>query len=165
MADEPIQPTAFTDAAGRRWVVTINAHTMKRVKAATGVEIARFTDNKFRKLGELLGDIEKFIDVLFVCLEDSARERNVSDEDFGRGLGGDAIDDAADAFVRAFADFSPRQCRKPLLALAKKGREYAAKVSQAAVEALGQIDVATLPLPSINSAASSPESADSTPEG
>lgn len=159
------EPTAFTDTAGRRWVVTITAHTMKRVKAATGVEIARFAENKFRKLGELLGDVALFVDVLFVCLEDQARDRNVTDEDFGRGLGGDALEAAADAFVRAFADFSPSQARGPLLSLARKGKEYAATVSKKAVEALEKIDVTTLPLPLTNSAASSPESVESIPEG
>lgn len=164
MAEE-IPPTAFADTAGRRWVVTISYHTLKRVKAATGVEIAKFAANKFRKLGEMLGDIEKFIDVLFVCLEDQIRAAGLTDEDFGRALGGDALEAAADAFVRAFADFSPSQARGPLLSLARKGREYAATVSKRAVEALERIDVAKLPLPSINSAASSPESAASTPEG
>lgn len=162
---EEFPPTAFTDAAGRRWVVTISYHTLKRVKAATGVEIAKFAEQKFKRLGEMLGDVEAFVNVLWVCVEEQAGKLGVSDEDFGRALGGDALEAAADAFVRAFADFSPSQAREPLLALARKGKEYAAKVSKSAVEALEKIDVATLPLPSINSAASLPESVESIPEG
>lgn len=165
MAEEENQSSAFTDAAGRRWVVWINATTLNRVKAACGVDMGRFAENKFRKLGELLADVSLFVNVLFVCLEDECWARNLSEEDFGRGLGGDQLEDAADAFVRAFANFSPRQARGPLLKLAKTGREYAARVSRETMEALEKIDVMTLPLPSTNSAASSPESAESIPEG
>ncbi|MCS7168066.1 MAG: hypothetical protein RMI91_11980 [Gemmatales bacterium] len=64
-------------------------------------------DDHFKGLGQLLGDPVKLVDVLYVLCQDEANARQVSDEDFGRAMFGDAAHRATEAFLQQLIDFFP----------------------------------------------------------
>jgi hypothetical protein len=97
----------FRDATGREWAVVIDVGAMKRVRGLTGVNLYSLIDDGFRGLGELLGDVITFVDVLYALCKPEADSRNVSDEDFGRLMRGDVIEAATSAFLDEYADFFP----------------------------------------------------------
>ena len=69
------------------------------------------------------------VDLLWVLVQPQAEAQNVSDEEFGRSLAGDAIDRATKAFLDALVAFFPAQKRRLLEhALAKLRKLEAAAV-------------------------------------
>ena len=47
------------------------------------------------------------------AFDEAAEKQKISDEDFGRGLGGDAIDSATTALLEELVDFFPQRRRGP----------------------------------------------------
>ncbi len=64
---------------------------IKRVQGLLRLNLYKLLDDNFKGLGELLGDPIQLIDVLYCRCKDEADAKKVSDEDFGRALGEDAI--------------------------------------------------------------------------
>ncbi len=89
----------FADNAGRTWTITINVAMVKRVRSVLRVDLFKLLDDGARPLAELLSDPVQLADVLYCLCKEEAEKRNLSDEDFGRALAGDAIGHAAEAFV------------------------------------------------------------------
>jgi hypothetical protein len=101
----------FTDCKDRPWTVDLTVATLKRVREATGVNLYSLVDDG----------------VLYVLCEPQVKERSLSPEDFGSGFRGDALEQAADAFVAELVDFFPnRRARDALAKVIGKGRETAA---------------------------------------
>jgi hypothetical protein len=97
----------FTDNAGRTWTVQINVSAVKRVRGLVGIDLYKLVDDGFHSLGQLVGDPVQLADVLYSLVKDEADAKHVTDEEFGRGLAGDAITHAAEAFVEELIDFFP----------------------------------------------------------
>jgi hypothetical protein len=108
----------FNDNAGRTWTVTINVDSVKRVKSLLDVNLMEVVDGKL--LERLAGDPILLCDVIYAVCKIEADAKNVTDEDFGRAMAGDAIDLATTALLEELVDFFP-QGRRNLLrkALAK----------------------------------------------
>lgn len=95
----------FTDNAGRSWTVDVNVAALKRAKGLAGVDL----------MGVLDGDlIEKFIrdpvllcDAIYAVCKPEADDREVSDEEFGRAMAGDAIENATAALLDEIVSFCP----------------------------------------------------------
>src|SRR5262245_29421790 len=117
----------FNDNAGRNWTVAINVAAVKRVRGLVGVDVYKLVDDGFKPMAALLSDPVQLVDVLYCLCKEEADARKVSDEDFGRALGGDAIHHAAEAFVEELIDFFPNaQARaglKRVVAAGKKVRD------------------------------------------
>jgi hypothetical protein len=97
----------FTDNQGHVWALTIDVAQMKRVRGLLSIDLYRLADDGLRPLAELLSDPMRLADVLFALVIDQANAAKVSDEDFGRGLAGDALQQAAEAFTEELIDFFP----------------------------------------------------------
>jgi hypothetical protein len=82
----------FTDCKDRPWTVDLTVATLKRVREATGVNLYSLVDDGARALGELVGDPERLVGVLYVLCEPQVKERSLSPEDFGSGFRGDALE-------------------------------------------------------------------------
>jgi hypothetical protein len=80
---------------------------IKRIKGLLGINIYKLLEDSAKPLAELVSDPIQLCDVLYVICKDEAEAQNVSDENFGRSLGGDSLALAADAFVEELIDFFP----------------------------------------------------------
>lgn len=129
----------FKDNAGREWDLALSVSTVKRVRSLAEVDLLDALSGKL--LAELAGDVILLCNVLYAICEPQCRAQNVTDEQFGEGLAGQALDDAARAFTEALADFFARPDQRQVI------RELAGKIDQAltaagnlAMERLEQLD-------------------------
>jgi hypothetical protein len=154
----------FTDNAGRTWTVAINVAAAKRVRGLVNIDLYKLVDDGFKPLGELLADPVRLVDVLYCLCKDEADARNVSDEDFGRALYGDAITMAAEAFVEELIDFFPdARAREGMRKLSAAGKKVKARLLDHAEKVLDQLDPEAEAQKLIASFGSSPGSSGSTP--
>ena len=101
----------FRDNEGRSWVIQVTTTTLKRVKSLLGVDLGKMaTDGSLYKV--LAEDPILLCDLLYAICKPQADERKLSDEDFGRGLAGDAIDAATTALMEGLIDFFPKGRRE-----------------------------------------------------
>lgn len=98
-------PRSFTDTQGRDWPIEVTVSTVKRVRTLIDVDLLEVLDGKL--IDQLISDPVLLCDVLYAVCKPTADERGVSDEEFGRGLAGDAIEHATDALLTAIVSFSP----------------------------------------------------------
>ena len=152
----------FTDNTGRTWTVQVNVTAIRRVRGLVGIDLYQVVDDGLQALGKLVSDPVRLADVLYCLVKDEADARQVSDEDFGRALAGDAITAAAEAFVEELIDFFPdARVRAGLRQVIDKGRQVRERLLLHAVMMVEQIDPDTEADRWINSFGSSPESSDS----
>lgn len=112
----------WKDAQGREWCCSIDVLKLKKVKESLGINLMDCVAGNL--LEELSTDIVKLVDVLYVLHQDQCESRKLTDEDFAKGLFGDALEDATKAFVDAIVDFCPARQRKLLtLAMEKAKKE------------------------------------------
>jgi hypothetical protein len=154
----------FADNLGRTWYVAVNVTTIRRVRAALDVDLYQLVDDGMQALGRLVADPVQLADVLYVLCKDDADSKNISDEDFGRALAGDAITSAAEALVEELIDFFPdERSRAALRRVIAAGREVRTKLLTHAETMLEAINPDECASNLINSWMNSPASSASTP--
>jgi hypothetical protein len=142
----------FRDTAGREWAVTVDLPAIGRVMKA-GIEY----------LGEplkvnLLALLEPDSDLLKKALEyppmiggivyalclPQCVDKNISDEEFARGLDGDVLEKALDCILEETVGFFPQGRRIVLTKVLDKSRTFAEKANTltAARLATGELDAA-----------------------
>jgi len=103
----------FTDNNGRAWALIINVATLKRVRALCDVDLTKVVelDEKGQPCTKLLEQLSSdpvlLVDVLYAICKPECDRQNISDEDFGTAMAGDAIDHAASALLDEIVDFFP----------------------------------------------------------
>ena len=95
----------FSDNAGRTWTVTINVDAIKRVKGLLDVNLLEIVEGSL--IERLIRDPVLLCDVVYAVCKPEADEKNISDEDFGRAMAGDAIEHATRALLEELVGFSP----------------------------------------------------------
>ncbi len=93
----------FNDNAGRTWTVAINVDAIKRVKSLLGINLLEAVEGKL--IEQLVSDPVMLCDVLYVLCKPEADAKQVSDEDFGRSMAGDAIDHGTTCLLEELVDF------------------------------------------------------------
>ena len=125
----------FKDNQGREWNLAINVDAVKRVRSLLDVNLLDVTDGKL--LERIASDEVLMVDLVYALLKPEADSRDISDEDFGRAMAGDAIDRAYEAFLEELTDFFRNPARRELLKKAlKKLGDLEAKVLAVAQERL-----------------------------
>jgi len=99
----------FKDTAGREWQVAINVAAVKRVRSLIDVDLMGILDGTL--LEKLISDPVLLCDVVYCLVKPEADAKSVSDEDFGKAMGGDALEHATQALLEELADFFPQQKR------------------------------------------------------
>lgn len=159
----------FADRFGREWLVELDVAGFERVRKATDVDLQTVVDElgaldgRTEQLAALARDPVRLVRVLWVLCERQAANKApaVEPEEFGRGFGGDAVEDASAALLDELVSFTPRRVRDVLragLAQVKQERDRAAAKVLAAIAA-GALRGDTPSTPATSAAASS----DSTP--
>jgi hypothetical protein len=155
----------FTDSVGRVWIVQINVAAVKRVRGLLGIDLYKLIDDGFQRLGEVVSDPVQLADVLYCLVKDEADARGLTDEDFGRGLAGDAITEAADVFVEELIDFFPDpRARAALRKVIDAGRTVRHRLLSHAETLLETIDPEAEATKLIVSYGNLPASSESTPD-
>ena len=154
----------YADNLGRTWYVAVNVTTIRRVRAALDLDLYQLVDDGMQALGKLVADPVRLADVLYVLCKDDADAKNISDEDFGRALAGDAINAAAEALVEELVDFFPdERSRAALRRVIAAGREVRTKLLDRAETMLDELNPDQCASALITSWTSSLESSESTP--
>jgi len=154
----------FTDADGRQWVIDIDVNALRQVQKRLDLKLMDVLGGE--TLDRLADDPVLLVDVLYVLCEAQAAREGVTDEAFGRGLRGDALDAAVVAFLEALTDFCPSRKRTLLRRLIAKGREAEDRLLTRAETMLASgkidrlLDASRSPTPST----ASPDSSASTPD-
>ena len=155
----------FADHTGRVWTVTIHVTAVKRVRAMAGVDLYGLVDEKLEGIAKLLSDPCGLVDVLYVLCKDEADKLGVSDEDFGRSLGGDSLERASTAFLEELTDFFPDpRVRAGMRRVMSAGHQLAGRLIDLAMIKLDGIDLDEEAGRLIASSGNSRESSDSTPD-
>ncbi len=133
---------SFTDNLGRAWTLVVNVATIKRVRALCGVDlnsIIEVEDGKptTKLLERLSTDPVLLVDVLYAVCRPECDSKNVSDEDFGAAMAGDAIENATSALLDEVIDFFPaakRMASRKILSASRRFEEAARKRLQTVLE-------------------------------
>ncbi len=164
---------SFTDNTGRAWMLAVTVGTIKRVRALCGVDLANIITLEAGKqpkvdlLERLASDPVLLVDVLYAVCKPEADAKNITDEEFGRAMAGDAIELATAALLDEVIDFFPEAKRQVFRKILDATRRFEVKSKQALTELLtdpeldGKIDAALEQL--MNSSSASQESPESTP--
>lgn len=109
----------FKDLKGREWSVEVTVQGVVEVRQAVEIDLGKLFADDMQKLGELLDDLPKLVDVLWLLCAEQAKAAGVAPEDFGRALAGDVLQGAADALIDSTIDFFPnarqRELRRQIL--------------------------------------------------
>ncbi|MBM4019872.1 MAG: hypothetical protein FJ288_16380 [Planctomycetes bacterium] len=128
----------FTDSQGRTWSLVVNVSAVKRVRGLLDVDLLDVAGGDL--LSRLADDPCLLVDVLFALCKPEADARAVTDEEFGRGMVGGVLDEAAAALMKELLDFFPSAQRARALGrMAGKLKEQQAAVAEAlaAIQAAG----------------------------
>jgi len=156
---------SFVDNSRRTWEIAINVAAVKRIRGLLGIDLYALVDDGFKSLSKLVSDPVSLVDVLYCLCKDQADKQSISDEDFGRALAGDAITQAADAFVEELIDFFPdARARASLRKAIEAGKTVRDKVLSHAEKILDSIDPETEAKKWISSSGTLPESSVVTPD-
>ncbi|MBL8818706.1 MAG: hypothetical protein JNL58_21945 [Planctomyces sp.] len=95
----------FTDTQGRPWTITLNVDAIRRVRSVLNINLLEAIEGKL--LERLITDPVLLCDILFVVIQPETIAKGISDEDFGRALGGDVLEAATTALLEELVDFFP----------------------------------------------------------
>lgn len=95
----------FVDNAQRTWTLIVNVTSIKRVRDLLTVDLLEVLEGKL--IDRLIRDPVLLCDVIYALCKSEAEAAQVSDEDFGRAMAGDAIEHATKALLEELVNFSP----------------------------------------------------------
>ncbi len=131
---------SFTDTEKRAWTLRLTHGDVMRLKKALSTDLYKAMDNRMAGMVEIMSDPEKLVTTVFFLIEDVAREREVSPEDFANALDGSTLEAMAEAFWEMVADFFPKS-KKTLMAAQTKAKEMEAKAQEKAAKAMEALDL------------------------
>jgi hypothetical protein len=110
----------FKDNAGRSWTIAINVAAIKRVKNLLNVNLMEAVEGDL--LEKLAINPVLLCDVIYAICKPEADAQNITDEQFGAAMAGDAIETATTALLEELIDFFPLAKRQVLHKALKKLR-------------------------------------------
>lgn len=155
----------FRDTQGRDWTVEINVDAVKRLRSLLNLNLLSVLDDECRLLADLHDDPVLLVDVLYCVCKPQADERGISDEQFGRGMSGDALLHGAHALMESLSDFFPNaRQRGAFRNLLEKTRTMVERLLDYAETEINGIDPASAAESAIASFGNSPGSSASIPD-
>jgi hypothetical protein len=136
--DEPIAPRTFIDFDDRVWQIEITIPDVARVKKLVDVNLLELVDVKGELFQRITGDVIFLCDLLYAICKPQADAANITDENFGRGLRGDALEKGLDALFLAVADFFPKERRRLMTSLHQRLNRFGQAAIEMAAEELNR---------------------------
>ena len=124
----------FKDNAGRSWTITVNVDAIKRVRSLLEVNLMEAVEGKL--LEQLVSDPVLLCDIIYVLCKPEAESQQISDEDFGRSMAGDAVEHATTALLEELVEFFPLPKRRLLTKALDKLKTLEAKALEVAEKRL-----------------------------
>ena len=127
----------FKDNQNRPWTIVVNVATVKRVRSLLDINLLDVVklDKKDKPnidlLEQLASDPVLLCDVIYCICKPDADLQNISDEDFGAAMGGDAIEHATTALLEELVDFFPEAKRLVLRKLMNAGEKVKNQMEKA----------------------------------
>lgn len=127
----------FKDNQNRNWTIVVNVAAVKRVRSLLDINLLDVVklDEKNRPnvdlLEQLASDPVLLCDVIYCICKPEADTQNISDEDFGMAMGGDAIEHATTALLEELVDFFPEAKRLVLRKLMNAGEKVKHQMEKA----------------------------------
>lgn len=122
----------FNDNQNRQWTIEINVNALKSVKAALDIDLMEISGGNL--IERLTTDFVLLIDVIYVLCRKQADALSIGDEEFGRAMVGDAIENATIALLEGITDFFPSRRRATL----KKAMSKMEKLDLMAMEIVNE---------------------------
>ena len=124
----------FKDNAGRTWTLALDVWTVKQVRDLLAMDLLDLGESpgKPSLLVRLISDPVLLVDVIYAVCRDQAAGAGISDEQFGRAMAGDAIEQATTAVLEELVDFFPSRRRIVLRKAMDKLRSLESVVLEAA---------------------------------
>jgi hypothetical protein len=97
----------FKDNQGRPWSVEINVAALKRVRGLTGTDLMQVVEGTGGLIERLVRDPILLCDVVYAVCKPEADQKSITDEEFGRAMAGDAIEQATAALLEELVSFCP----------------------------------------------------------
>ena len=130
----------FTDNAARAWTIQVNVDALKRVKSLLdGVDLMEAVDGKL--LQRMLDEPILLCDIIYALCKPQADAAGVTDEDFGRAMAGDAIDNATQALLEELVDFFPQRRRALLTKVLDKLKKLDSLALATVTDRIEKIDL------------------------
>lgn len=120
----------FMDAEGRFWRLLVNVGSIKACRKDLGIDLLQ--EDAFEKIAS---DPILLADILWE-LVDKSRHPDITAEQFGNGLSGNAIEDACDAFAESMFDFFPKGRRELSRSIYRRLRETQREILETAAKAV-----------------------------
>jgi hypothetical protein len=127
----------FKDNQNRNWTIVVNVAAVKRVRSLLEINLLDVVklDEKNRPnvdlLEQLASDPILLCDVIYCICKPEADTQNISDEDFGMAMSGDAIEHATTALLEELVDFFPEAKRLVLRKLMNAGEKVKHQMEKA----------------------------------
>jgi len=132
---------SFTDSTGRTWTVSLTVDAVKRVRALLGIDLLQLESGDPPLLTRLGTDVVLVCDVIYAIVKPQADAAGISDEEFGRSLGGDAILAAQKAFYEELVDFFRQLGRTDLVSAIQVLEKLIAAGIEQVEKKISEIDV------------------------
>jgi len=114
----------FTDTADRIWTINLTIDAVKRVRSLLNVDLIALDEGDPPLIAKLGVDIVLLCDVIYALIKPQAEKEGVSDEEFGKALGGEAIMAAHTAFYEELVSFFRHLGRKDLARAVETQRRF-----------------------------------------
>ena len=105
------QPAEFKDSAGRTWTLRITVADLDPLRRLAQLDLGKVGTDGMRSIlsrcADLIQEPELLVRAVYHLCEESARQRQVTPEDFARGFDGDVLRNAGAALWGACVDFFP----------------------------------------------------------
>lgn len=124
----------FKDNEGRSWNLSVDHTSIKRVRATLDVNLLDAVGGDL--IERLATDPILLVDVVYVICQPEVEKRELSDEEFGRSMAGEAIDSAAAALMEDLIDFFPNRQRTMVRKAWAKYQELADRTMELATAKL-----------------------------
>jgi hypothetical protein len=95
----------FVDTTGQSWTIQLTINSVKRVRELLDVNLLDLMGGDPPLLTRLGTDIVLLCDVIFALVRIQADDAKITDEQFGKALGGEAIQAASVAFYDELISF------------------------------------------------------------
>ena len=110
------------DTTGREWAITIDVNAIKRVMKSSfdylgeplKVNLLALVEPDSDLLKKIIGYPPLVCDIAYAICKPQCDAKNVSDEEFGRAMGGDVLEQVLELILEETVDFFP-QGRRAIL--------------------------------------------------